>query len=128
MKLLDRSYSLISSESTSDRRRFLTRVSGVGAAVVGAIAFTWLDDGTASAATPCNGNYLCCDLAHPNGPYCGGHIGTSSFSCPSGYSKRFWTCCCQECCVDCYECAKGSSCFDGPWACSNAVATCGGGG
>jgi hypothetical protein len=129
MSMFDGGYTLVPSEETAPaRRRFLRRAAGVGAAMVGAIAVTWADSPVASAAA-CTGNYLCCDLAHPNGPYCGGHIGTSNFSCPSGYHKTYWTCCCEECCVDCYECSKGSgSCYDGPWSCSNAVASCGGGG
>lgn len=129
MKLLD-SFSLVQAQpgAEPDRRRFLHRAGGIGAAVVGAIAFTWSDTGSASAAA-CTGNVYCCDLAHPNGPWCGGSPGLGSFGCPSGYHKTFWTCCCENCCIDCYECsASSSSCFGGPWACSNFVATCGGGG
>ena len=97
----------------SDRRRFLRRLTGFGAGVVGAIAVTFADAPSASAYT-----YGCCDLVR-NTP-CGGHWNTSSFSCPSGYTKRYWSCCCGYFIYHCYECTKGSSCYYGPYAyCSN---------
>ncbi len=106
------------------RRRFLRRASGVGAAVVGAIAVTWTDAPAALA-----GNLGCCDLAYPNGPWCGGHRGMSNFSCPSGYHKTAWYCNIGNDGYGCYECSKSStSCYGGPWACSNYTVTVGGGG
>lgn len=103
----------LSREAEPDRRGFFRRASAIGAAVVGGIAVTWADAPTALASP------LCCELAHPNGPWCGGSQGLSSFSCPSGYSKRYWTCAYASCEIGCYECAKGSNCWTGPWSCSN---------
>lgn len=106
-----------------DRRGFLWRASAIGAAVVGGIAATWTDAPSAAAAP------LCCDLEYPNGPFCGGTQGTNSFSCGSGYTKRYWTCGYLSCEIGCYECTKGSSCWSGPWACSNwAILVWGGSG
>lgn len=124
MKLLD-GFSLTQTPpgEEPDRRRFLRRASGIGAAFVSAIAVTWADSPAASAKK-CDGNVGCCILANPNGPWCGGHPGTGKFKCPEGYYKRYWTCCCEDCCFDCYECGAKSSCFEGPWACSNFTATC----
>jgi hypothetical protein len=106
-----------------DRRRFLRRASAIGAAVVGGLAATWADAPSAQASP------FCCELRYPNGPFCGGSQGTNNFSCPSGYTKRYWTCGYMSCEFGCYECAKGSSCWNGPWYCSNwAILVWGGGG
>ena len=99
-------------EKRSTRRR-LTRLSLLGAAVVGAIARTWADAPDAGA-TP-----YCCDLYYPNGPWCGGSPGTGNFTCPSGYYKRDWTCCAPAGLVTCWECTKSTTCWAGPYACSN---------
>jgi hypothetical protein len=96
-----------------DRRGFLGRAGTLGAVVVGAIAATWTDAPSAVASP------FCCDLAHPSGPWCGGTQGTNNFSCPKDYYKRVWTCGYMSCEFGCYECAKGATCDDGPWACSN---------
>lgn len=99
----------------SSRRRLLGRASALGAAVVGAIAGTWLDEPAASAAPGC------CDLRYPNGPWCGGTAGVdgTDWSCPRGYSKRYWTCHTEHFYYTCWECTTGSSCWQGSWKCSN---------
>lgn len=99
--------------SVPGRRGFLKRAGAAGAAVVGWIAVTWADSPMAEAAPGC------CTLRYPNGPYCGGHAPSNSFSCPSGYHKRYWSCHTEHFYYTCWECAKGSDCFSGPWACSN---------
>ncbi len=100
------------SESTG-RRRFLSRLSGLGAAAVGAIAVTFADTPSASAVSA-----GCCALA--TSTPCGGHWNNDgNFSCPSGYTKHYWPCCCGYFIYHCWECAKGSNCDAGPWACSN---------
>lgn len=97
------------------RRGFLARASKLGATAVGAIAATWADAPNALAAP------YCCDLVHPNGPFCGGHRGTGTFSCRSGYHRRVWYCAYGSVTVGCYECAAGGDCWHGPWTCSNYV-------
>ena len=100
-------------QSQIQRRRFLRRVGGLGGAVVAAIATTWADSPAALAAP------YCCDLAYPNGPWCGGHHPSSNFTCRSGYHKRVWHCVSGPSFLSCYECAAGADCFSGPWQCSN---------
>ncbi|HEY7486703.1 MAG TPA: twin-arginine translocation signal domain-containing protein [Streptosporangiaceae bacterium] len=97
------------------RRGFLKRASGIGAAVVGWLAVTWADSPSAFAAPGC------CDLRYPNGPWCGGTKGRdgSGWSCPSGYTKRYWSCHTAHFYYTCWECTKGSTCWSGPWKCSN---------
>lgn len=59
----------------------------------------------------------CCQLKHPRGS-CGG--GGASHSCPYGGVKRTWTCCEGLDLYFCSECTNQSSCFYGPWYCSEA--------
>ena len=108
----------------SDRRGFFRRATTIGAVVVGGIAATWADAPSALASP------FCCDLLHPTGPWCGGTPGTNNFTCPRGYSKRFWTCGYMSCEFGCYECSKSTTCWAGPYYnCSNwAILVWGGGG
>jgi hypothetical protein len=99
--------------SQLQRRRFLRRLGGLGGATVAAIAVTWADAPAAFAAP------YCCDLRYPNGPWCGNTHPNSNFTCPSGYYKRVWYCTYGQVFLSCYECAAGSSCWNGPWYCSN---------
>jgi hypothetical protein len=69
------------------RRGFLGRFAGASAAVIGGIAGLSLTKGEAEA-TPCH-VYGCCCLAHPPGG-CPGS-GTT-YSCPSGWYRKYWTC------------------------------------
>lgn len=101
------------------RRTVLRRLTGIGAAVVGAVSVTWADAPKALA-----GNVACCDLANPNGPWCGGYAGNNgNFTCPSGCYKTFWTCYYNGYYWNCWECSGGPSCYDGPWPCSNYYRT-----
>jgi hypothetical protein len=97
------------------RRTFFRKASMLGAAVVGAIAGTWLDQPAALAAPGC------CSLYYPNGPWCGGTAGVDgvNWNCPSGYVKRYWTCHTEHFYYTCWECNKGGTCWDSPFACSN---------
>lgn len=100
------------------RRSFFRKVTGLGGAIVAGIATTWIDAPSALAAP------YCCDLAYPNGPYCGGRGDSSNFTCPRGYYKRVWYCTYgSNLYLACYECAAGSTCYSGPWKCSNYVVT-----
>lgn len=74
-----------------------------------------------TAAPPCNEPITavaCCNLACPNTecPYPAGD--KSKFTCPDGYTKTLWTCCCGTRQIACGECAGGNSCANYPWACS----------
>jgi hypothetical protein len=105
---------LAAKSAESDRRGFFKRAGTLGAVVVGTIAATWTDAPSAVASP------FCCELLHPNGPWCGGTQGTNNFSCPTGYTKRYWTCGYMSCEFGCYECTQASSCWNGPWYnCSN---------
>lgn len=64
-------------------------------------------------------NVACCTLAKPNGS-CPGGSGLGGFSCPSGYTKRYWYCCYGGRLWGCGECTKASTCWAGPFACSKA--------
>ena len=90
----------------STRRGLLGRASVLGAAVVGAIAGTWLDEPPAAAAPGC------CALSHPTGPWCGGTKGVdgSNWNCPSGYHKRYWNCHTTNFYYTCWECTTGTAC------------------
>jgi hypothetical protein len=110
---------MTSTDATTDRgpsrRRLLGRASALGAAVVGAIAGTWLDEPPAAAAPGC------CELRYPNGPWCGGHKGVdgSNWTCPSGYHKRYWSCHTTNFYYTCWECNTGKTCWDANFKCSN---------
>ncbi|SRR6266496_6704 len=100
-------------QKTNDRRRFLGRLGGLGAGVVGAIAFTFADAPAAAAYT-----VGCCHLATSR-PCGGSWNNNGNFSCPSGYTKHYWSCCCGYFIYHCWECNTGSNCFTGSFACSN---------
>ncbi len=104
-------------QKADDRRRFLRRLSGLGAGVVGAIAFTWAD-APGAAANPDLYHVGCCYLATTIA--CGGSWDNNgNFTCASGYHKYYWSCCCGNFIYHCWECAAGSNCDQGPWKCSN---------
>lgn len=105
--------------ASSARRGFRSRASGLGAATVGAIATTWTD--APASVDPLYGEG-CCNVAHPNGPFCGGRKNIENFTCPSGYHKRAWYCHTAHFYYTCLECAAGSNCYSGPFACSNYYA------
>jgi hypothetical protein len=96
-------------------RRRLGRLPLVGAAFVGTLAKMWADTPSALAA-----NKYCCDLRYPNGPWCGGTEGSSSFTCPANHFKKNWTCCMPFGLVLCWECTENpNTCMLGPYSCSN---------
>jgi hypothetical protein len=95
-------------EILAPRRTLLRRVTEVGVGLFGGLAALGADEAAAYA-------YACCGLARDN--KCSG-CSTGNFSCPSGYSKRYWYCCQGGQLYGCGECAKGSNCYTGPFACS----------
>lgn len=95
-------------DQSPTRRRFLRRLTGASAGLFAGIAAAGADD---AAAYP----YACCALA--SNTHCSG-CSTGSFSCPSGYNKKYWFCCQSGQLYGCGECTHGSSCYIGPWVCS----------
>lgn len=94
------------------RRGLLSKAGKLSVGVFAGLAGLKLTEGKAFAACsdPCTGNYACCHLALPN-KKCAGSGQT--FSCPSGYTKWAWSCCCWGSSWGCGECQKGST-----YACS----------
>jgi hypothetical protein len=91
------------------RRSLFVRATGASAAV-----FAWMAArGAAEAgAYP----YHCCGLA--TNTHCSG-CPSGSFSCPSGYHRKYWFCCQNGGLYGCGECTKSTtSCFSGPFKCS----------
>ncbi len=74
---------------TPSRRGFFGRFARVGAVVVGGIAGLSLMNGEAEAVGTNCYRYGCCCLAKPPGG-CPGS-GTT-YSCPSGWYRKYWTC------------------------------------
>jgi hypothetical protein len=99
------------------RGRFLGRLSRVGIVLIAATAGLFRSAEPAFASVSCL-MYKCCCLAYPPGGCPGGNH--SNHTCPSGYTKRLWGCCYLGTTqlYACSECTKGSSCWEGPWACS----------
>jgi hypothetical protein len=95
-------------ESAGSRRGFLRGFSGVSAGLFAGIAARG-----AAGAVP-DGDYLCCDLAFPDGPFCKS-CGTECWRCPSGYHTTVWYCCYSGRLWGCGECQTGggSNCDDG---------------
>jgi hypothetical protein len=98
--------------ATPTRRGALSRFTLFAAGLFGAAAAGGVDPDEAAAQ-----RVACCTLARQNGSCAGGG---SSFRCPSGYHKRVWYCCHLGRLWGCGECAKGPTCHNGPWACSEA--------
>lgn len=95
------------------RRGALGLLSRAGMVLVGAVA------GLTAAAAPARADCLgspCCSLASCTQCRYSGR--KCNYTCPSGYSKRVWYCHAAARIIGCGECAKGSNCDLGPWACS----------
>jgi hypothetical protein len=60
----------------------------------------------------------CCSLALPHTPCSFPSGQPQNFTCPPGYNRQWWNCCEGTRLVACAECAKGSACWEGPFACS----------
>lgn len=68
---------------------------------------------TASHCWPNTGPFAvgCCALACPSSHYCSGT--GSSYTCPSGYNKKQWSCCDSDGRVRfCGECTTGGNCTE----------------
>ena len=98
--------------ATPTRRGAMSRFTVFAAGLFGATVAGGVAAEKASAQ-----RVACCTLARQNGSCSGGG---SSFRCPSGYHKRVWYCCHSGRMWGCGECAKGATCYNGPWACSEA--------
>ncbi|GII95824.1 hypothetical protein [Sinosporangium siamense] len=69
----------------------------------------------ARAAADCLGS-PCCYLASCT--RCSYSGSPSSYTCPPGYYKTYWTCVSGGYTYACGECSGGPSCYQGPWPCS----------
>lgn len=97
-------------EEEVTRRGILGHITAVSAAIFTGIAAAGADE---AAAYP----YACCGLARNN--RCSGcGTGPAGFNCPSGYHARYWFCCQSGQLYGCGECARGRTCYQGPFACS----------
>ena len=94
------------------RRRILTRFVGVSAGLFAGLAAR----GTPTALA---GNYACCNLAFPHGPFCPS-CGSGCWTCPAGYHAHAWYCCYASRLWGCGECNTGADCWSGSFACSRA--------
>jgi hypothetical protein len=94
------------------RRRILTRFVGASAGLFAGLAAR----GTPTALA---GNYACCNLAFPHGPFCPS-CGTGCWTCPPGYHAHAWYCCYAGSLWGCGECNTGSDCWTGSFTCSRA--------
>jgi hypothetical protein len=103
------------------RPTFLRWLSRAGIGVVAATATVIARaPGRAGAnpVPPCHPDLVqrgcCCLFYEPGG--CPG--AGSSHTCPSGFTKKTWTCCQSIVLYHCSECVGGASCKEGPFACS----------
>ena len=68
------------------------------------------------AAADCLGS-PCCSLATCT--WCNYAVNRDRFTCSSGWTRRTWSCTTAGGSIFwCGECAKGASCWNGPWNCS----------
>ncbi|MGW5679454.1 hypothetical protein ACWEV4_30985 [Streptomyces sp. NPDC003860] len=98
----------LSSQPT--RRRRVLRTSST--AFVAGLATLFLGG---KAVADCQ-NSPCCALAKCN--MCSYAVNKDRYTCPSGYNRRTWSCVKGSSRFYCGECAKGATCYDGPFACS----------
>jgi len=89
-------------EPADGRRRFMNRFAALGSGVFVAAAVR----GTRRA--PNNGNFACCHLAFPNGPFCHS-CGYACWTCPSGAHTTVWYCCESGRLWGCGECQVGGA-------------------
>lgn len=86
-------------------------VFGIGTAFIAAVAAL----STPTVASADCQNSPCCSLAsctRCSVGICGG------WNCPSGYTATCWNCVSGGKWYVCGECSAGSTCYNGPWACS----------
>lgn len=98
-----------------NRRGFLGFMGRVGIVAVGGVAGLVATQSAAEADGYCNYPRACCCLKHYPGSCPGSG---SSYSCPSGWTKKTWACCTGGRWYGCGECVQSTSCWVGPWVCS----------
>ncbi|WP_331771900.1 hypothetical protein OG948_50930 (plasmid) [Embleya sp. NBC_00888] len=67
------------------------------------------------AAADCQGS-PCCSLASCT--MCNYRVAHDRFYCPTGYNRTVWSCVSGSSMFWCGECSGGTSCWNGPFACS----------
>ncbi len=95
-------------EGVVERRGLIRRVTALSLGLFGGLAALGTDEAAAY-------RFGCCYLALDK--KCSGCT-SGGFTCPSGFSKRYWYCCQNGQLYGCGECTKSTSCYGGPWACS----------
>jgi hypothetical protein len=106
----------MSETARRSRRGFLGLAGRVGVAVVGGMAGVLATGQGAKADGFCNYTPACCCLKHYPGS-CPGS-GSSHGCPPGGWVKKHWVCCSGLYMYGCGECVKSSSCWNGPYICS----------
>lgn len=96
------------------RRGFLGTLTKAALGIVAGVAGLWSSTESAWAH---GYHYVCCHLAKPHsGGYC-------AYNCwklySEGYRERSWTCTYGSTLYYCFECTKGSTCWYGPFYCSD---------
>lgn len=96
------------------RRRGLAMITGAATALVGGLTSAC----GVLAPIPCTlGEPDCCHLA--TCIECEWAGTKDLYTCPTGYQQSYWTCIDElNNTVVCGECTPGTSCFQGPFACS----------
>lgn len=87
---------------------------GLGKLALGFVAFL-----AAMGTTACSHPWSCCEPARPDRRCRNVYPSGTGFRCPSGYYKRGWYCCDGSAIWACWECTPASSCWVGPFACSD---------
>ncbi|WP_406346301.1 hypothetical protein [Streptomyces sp. NBC_00648] len=98
-------------DSHPARRRRVLRVSAT--AFIAGLSALFLGD--RANAADCQSS-PCCSLAKCE--ECSYGESKDRYTCPSGYNRRTWSCVSGSNRYYCGECATGTDCWSGPFACS----------
>lgn len=93
-------------------RRQVLRGGAVG--IIGGLA-TMVLSRPAAASCATDGS-PCCHLGSCT--LCNYSVSRDRYTCPSGYTRTYWSCPSGGVVFICGECSSGSTCYSGPFACS----------
>jgi len=118
----------VAGEQPVSRRSVLRTIAGWSQFRRVSLASAGLFSGVAAlgAHSATAGNWHCCSLVYPAGPWCCNNPGNPEpFWCCDGGFKRTWYCCEAGALYMCGECQSGTgTCFNGPdWYCSYGANT-----